>query len=116
MISPVLIERIKWGTYVLWTGTNLVFIPLIYFFSKSHTPHPDTRSPVSVPETLNAALEDIDTLFETSSTWIMGPGSRRRLAEIVASREAAQAMHVEMAQTGGKGAEDIQAEQEEMRA
>ncbi|GFZ42316.1 hypothetical protein JCM24511_00030 [Saitozyma sp. JCM 24511] len=101
MISPVLIARIKWGTYVLWTGTNLAFIPLIYFF---------------IPETLNAALEDIDTLFETSSTWIMGPGSRRRLAKIVASREAAQAMHVEMAQSGGKDAEDVQAEQAGNRA
>jgi hypothetical protein len=46
----------------------------------------------------------------------MGPGSRRRLAEIVASREAAQAMHVEMAQSGGKDAEDVQAEQAGTRA
>lgn len=35
MISPVLIDKIKYGTYILWCGTNLVFIPLIYFLSMS---------------------------------------------------------------------------------
>lgn len=95
MISPVLISNIKWGTYVLWCGTNLSFIPMIYFLSKSlseinaefnHlclTLHP-------VPETLNATLEDISVLFEESATWIIGPGSRKRLARIVAAREAAE--------------------------
>ena len=34
MISPVLISNIQWGTYVLWCGTNLSFIPMIYFLSK----------------------------------------------------------------------------------
>lgn len=34
MISPVLINNIQWGTYVLWTCTNFSFIPLIYFLSK----------------------------------------------------------------------------------
>jgi hypothetical protein len=34
MISPVLIDNIKYGTYILWCGTNLVFIPMIYFLSK----------------------------------------------------------------------------------
>ncbi|EIW72337.1 hypothetical protein TREMEDRAFT_21790, partial [Tremella mesenterica DSM 1558] len=48
MISPVLISNIKFGTYILWCGTNFVFIPMIYLL---------------VPETANAALEDIDVLF-----------------------------------------------------
>jgi hypothetical protein len=34
MISPVLISRIKYGTYILWACTNLCFVPMIYFFSK----------------------------------------------------------------------------------
>lgn len=34
MISPVLISRIKYGTYILWAATNLCFIPLIYFLCK----------------------------------------------------------------------------------
>ena len=35
MISPVLISRIKYGTYILWAGTNLCFIPMIYFLRTS---------------------------------------------------------------------------------
>lgn len=35
MISPVLIARIKFGTYILWAGTNFAFIPMIYFLSAS---------------------------------------------------------------------------------
>jgi hypothetical protein len=37
---------------------------------------------------LRAALEDIDVLFETNPTWIIGPGSRKKLAVIIANREA----------------------------
>lgn len=37
MISPVLINNIKYGTYILWCGTNFVFIPMIYYLSKSLT-------------------------------------------------------------------------------
>jgi hypothetical protein len=53
MISPVLIANIKYGTYILWAGTNLAFIPMIYYL---------------IPETNQGALEDIDVLFETNPT------------------------------------------------
>lgn len=46
----------------------------------------------SVPETQNAALEDIDALFETNPTWLIGPGSRKKLAQIVANRKAAESV------------------------
>jgi hypothetical protein len=97
MISPVLIDRIKYGTYILWCGTNLVFIPLIYFLSKFlHSSYSFERnlSPRIVPETANAALEDIDVLFQTSKTWIIGPGSRRKLRNIVAGREEAENSYI----------------------
>ncbi|KAF2767627.1 general substrate transporter [Teratosphaeria nubilosa] len=80
MISPVLISHIKYGTYILWTCTNLLFIPMIYFL---------------IPETLNAALEDIDVLFENNPTWIIGPGSRRVLAKIVEDRQADEAVETQ---------------------
>lgn len=35
---------------------------------------------------MNAALEDIDVLFETNPTWLIGPGSKRKLAKIIADR------------------------------
>ncbi|KAJ5113189.1 hypothetical protein N7456_001723 [Penicillium angulare] len=81
MISPVLISRIQWGTYVLWCGTNLSFIPIIYFL---------------IPETLNGTLEDISVMFEESGdSWVIGPSSRAKLAQIIANREAAEAERVD---------------------
>ena len=40
MISPVLIARIKFGTYILWAGTIFTFIPMIYFLSASPRSRP----------------------------------------------------------------------------
>ncbi|KAF2162131.1 hypothetical protein M409DRAFT_69342 [Zasmidium cellare ATCC 36951] len=48
MITPVLINRIDWRTYIIFTCTNAAFFPAIYFF---------------YPETSNISLEDIDKLF-----------------------------------------------------
>jgi sugar porter (SP) family MFS transporter len=73
MISPVLISHIQYGTYILWCCTNLAFVPMIYLL---------------IPETLNAALEDIDVLFENNPTWLIGPGSRRKITDITAARKA----------------------------
>ena len=45
-----------------------------------------------VPETLNGTLEDISAFFEESGgAWLIGPGSRKRLAQIIANREATEA-------------------------
>ena len=48
MITPVLINRIKWKTYIIFTITSAAFLPIIYFF---------------FPETSNISLEGIDKLF-----------------------------------------------------
>ncbi|PSR79063.1 general substrate transporter [Coniella lustricola] len=72
MVSPVMISNIGYGTYIVWTVTNLCFIPLIHFL---------------IPETLQADLEDMDVLFETNPTWVIGPGSRQKIAKIIADRE-----------------------------
>lgn len=48
MITPVLIGRIHWKTYIIFTITNACFVPIIYFF---------------YPETSNISLEDIDKIF-----------------------------------------------------
>ena len=93
MISPVLISRITYGTYALWASTNFVFVPLIYFLSMSlHIRCVLLLSLTAanhclVPETMKADLEDIDVLFETNPTWLIGPGSAKRLADIIANRE-----------------------------
>lgn len=36
---------------------------------------------------MKANLEDIDILFERNPTWIIGPGSRKKLAAIMRERE-----------------------------
>lgn len=41
---------------------------------------------------MNATLEDISVLFEQSGgSWFVGPGSRKRIARIIANREATEA-------------------------
>ncbi|KAI0479387.1 general substrate transporter [Xylariaceae sp. FL0804] len=75
MVSPVMIEKIKYGTYIVWAITNFSFIPIVYFF---------------IPETAKASLEDIDVFFDQNPKWIIGPGSSKKLAKIMADREATE--------------------------
>jgi hypothetical protein len=48
MITPVIINRLQWKAYLIFMVTNLVFVPIFYFF---------------YPETSNLGLEDIDFIF-----------------------------------------------------
>lgn len=48
MITPVIINRLQWKAYLIFMCTNLLFVPLVYFF---------------YPETSNLRLEDIDFIF-----------------------------------------------------
>ncbi|KAJ5703084.1 hypothetical protein N7488_010632 [Penicillium malachiteum] len=48
-----------------------------------------------IPETLNGTLEDTSVLFEESEgAWLIGPSSRKKLASIIANREATEAHEV----------------------
>ncbi|CAE7219659.1 hypothetical protein PTNB85_09979 [Pyrenophora teres f. teres] len=53
MITPVLIDNISWGTYLLFAALNACFIPIIYFF---------------YPETSGRSLEEIDLIFAKGYT------------------------------------------------
>ena len=45
---------------------------------------------------MNGTLEDISVLFEESGdSWLIGPGSRKKLAKIIADREATEAVTAE---------------------
>lgn len=48
MITPVIINRLQWKAYLIFMCTNLLFVPIIYFF---------------YPETSNLRLEDIHYIF-----------------------------------------------------
>ncbi|THC94264.1 hypothetical protein EYZ11_006273 [Aspergillus tanneri] len=48
MITPTIIDRLKWKAYLIFMCTNFAFIPLVYFF---------------YPETTNLTLEEVDYLF-----------------------------------------------------
>ncbi|KAI5812965.1 general substrate transporter [Pyronema omphalodes] len=53
MITPIMVQRIKWGTYLFFACVNACFIPFIYFF---------------YPETKNRSLEEIDMIFAKGYT------------------------------------------------
>lgn len=48
MITPVMVVRIGWGTYLFFACWNAIFIPVTWFF---------------YPETANRSLEEVDLIF-----------------------------------------------------
>ncbi|KAB8227616.1 general substrate transporter [Aspergillus alliaceus] len=48
MVTPIMIQDIKWGTYLFFAVVNACFIPIIYIF---------------YPETKGRSLEEIDLIF-----------------------------------------------------
>ena len=48
MITPAIINKLRWKAYLIFMWTNLAFVPLVYF---------------CYPETANLTLEEIDHLF-----------------------------------------------------
>jgi hypothetical protein len=48
MITPILINRLVWKTYLIFMSTSAIFVPIVYFF---------------YPETSNKSLEEIDSLI-----------------------------------------------------
>lgn len=54
MITPVLINRLNWKTYLIFMCTSFSFVPTVYFF---------------YPETSNMSLEDIDKIFLPRDQW-----------------------------------------------
>jgi hypothetical protein len=48
MITPTLLSRLDWKTYLIFMTTNFCFVPIVYIF---------------YPETSNISLEQIDKLF-----------------------------------------------------
>ncbi|KIW56375.1 hypothetical protein PV05_05040 [Exophiala xenobiotica] len=75
-ITPIAVQNIHWGTYILFAALNLVIIvPTVYFF---------------FPETANMRLEDVDHLFEAGG--ITG-GVLRKGGRLADRRQAIEVEH-----------------------
>jgi len=48
MVTPIMVDKIGWGTYLFFASVNAIFIPIIWFF---------------FPETARRSLEEIDIIF-----------------------------------------------------
>jgi len=78
MISPVLITRIGWCTYLIFMVLLALFIPVIYFY---------------YPETSNLSLEDIDLIFLPVEMGGLGGNARIRMTpEMAAERTRERGM------------------------
>lgn len=55
-ITPVAVDNIGWRFWIVWTVTNAVFLPIIYFF---------------YPETANRTLEDLDAYYRSDPSLIV---------------------------------------------
>lgn len=78
MISPVLISRIGWRTYLIFMVLLALFIPVIYFY---------------YPETSNLSLEDIDLIFLPVEMGGLGGNARIRMTpEMAAERTRERGM------------------------
>lgn len=53
--TPIMLDRLGYGTYILYGALNVVAIPLVYFF---------------YPEVAKRSLEEIDLLFTSDSLFV----------------------------------------------
>ena len=77
MISPVLIARIQWRTYLVFMALLACFAPAIWWF---------------YPETSNLSLEDIDIIFLPKEMGGLDGNARIRLTPQMAAEQKAEAV------------------------
>ncbi|KAH0353887.1 putative MFS sugar transporter, partial [Aureobasidium melanogenum] len=66
MITPTLLNNLKWKAYFIFMCTNLAFVPLVYFWQVDHLLLQSLlrlTASNSYPETSNLTLEEVDYLF-----------------------------------------------------
>ncbi|KIX96707.1 uncharacterized protein Z520_07426 [Fonsecaea multimorphosa CBS 102226] len=93
-ITPIAVQNIHWGTYILFAALNLVIIvPTVYFF---------------FPETANMRLEDVDHLFEAGGITGGVLSKSGRLADRRQDIEVANHAQAENKSESGSGSEIAQ--------
>lgn len=71
MVTPVMIDKIKWGTYLVFACLNASFLPVIYFFvsvADFLTSSSMADRCLQYPETKQRSLEEIDIIFAKGYT------------------------------------------------
>ncbi|KAH7324589.1 general substrate transporter [Stachybotrys elegans] len=73
MITPIIINRLEWKAYLIFTATNIMFIPMVYFL---------------YPETSNLSLEEIDLIFKP------GVNPVKASRELIRGKQAGLELHI----------------------
>lgn len=73
MITPVILNRLKWKGYLIFMVLNFSFIPLVYF---------------CYPETANLTLEEIDYIFTDDSMGAVKLSKQMRKERMVHGHQA----------------------------
>ncbi|KAL4918822.1 general substrate transporter [Aspergillus aurantiobrunneus] len=93
MITPVMVARIRWGTYLFFAAWNGLFIPVIWFF---------------YPETAGRSLEEIDLIF--------AKGHIEKMNYVRAARELPKLSEEEIEQKAAElGVADQTKDEEQMK-
>ncbi|CAM1502720.1 Fc.00g074960.m01.CDS01 [Cosmosporella sp. VM-42] len=94
MITPVIINRLQWKAYLIFTVTNLIFVPTVYYF---------------YPETSNFTLEQMDQFFSSGENPVKV--ARRMTKEMKAGRLMRPGQEIEV---GEKGQEPVVTSHDEL--
>ncbi|KAJ1337302.1 glucose-inactivated glycerol proton symporter [Microdochium nivale] len=95
MITPIMIDRIGWGTYLFFAVINASFLPFIYFF---------------YPETARRSLEEIDIIFAKGyvegKSYVQAAKELPLLTDEQVEQEAIRYGLIDSAARGGLGGKD----------
>lgn len=91
--QPTATDKLGYKFYIVWTCTNAVFVPIIYFFCtcvrlRACEITADERLATADVETTGQTLEDLDLLFAREKSWFIGPKSATLAREIRQQRNA----------------------------
>lgn len=95
MITPIMIDRIGWGTYLFFAVVNACFLPFIYLF---------------YPETARRSLEEIDIIFAKGyvegKSYVQAAKELPLLTDEQVEQEAIRYGLIDSAARGGLGGKD----------
>ncbi|KAI0200690.1 general substrate transporter [Astrocystis sublimbata] len=99
LITPVLVTKIGWGTFLFFAVLNATFIPVIYFF---------------YPETARRSLEEIDIIFAKGNVEKISYVKAAKELPLLTDEEVEQeALRLGLIDTAARGAMKVAAQHRE---